>query len=182
MKLYITRHGETTYNKKGLVCGITNAQLTDKGIAQANKLAQDIKENKNKYNIQHIYVSPLDRARNTSSPIEKVLNIKAEVEPGIVEFNFGDYEECPVGDVEFRKLRRQPYTKFQNGESILSAAHRIYSTIDKIIDQHKDENDNVLLVCHGTTARIISTYFNNISDTDYYNLLIENCELIKFDI
>jgi probable phosphoglycerate mutase len=182
MKLYITRHGETNYNKRGLVCGVTNAQLTDKGIAQANLLAQDIKENKGKYNIKHIYVSPLDRARNTSKPIEDVLNITAEVEPGIIEFNFGKYEECPVGDVEFRKLRRQPFMKFQNGESILSATHRIYSTIDKIIDGHKEDDGNVLLVCHGTCARIISTYFNDVLESDYYNLLMNNCELIEFNI
>lgn len=182
MKLYIARHGETTYNEKGLVCGVTNAQLTDKGIEQANLLAQDIKKNKEKYNIETIYVSPLDRARNTSKPIEEILNIKAKLEPGIIEFNFGEYEKCPVGDIEFRKLRRQPYIKFQNGESILSASHRIYSTLDKIIAKHKKDNSNVLLVCHGTTARIISTYFNNLLDTEYYNLLINNCELIQFDV
>jgi probable phosphoglycerate mutase len=182
MKLYITRHGETTLNKADLVCGSTNAQLTEKGINQARELAQTIKENKDKYNIKHIYVSPLDRARNTSKPIEEVLGIKAIVEPGIVEFNFGIYEECPVDDKEFRKLRRQPYIKFEKGESILSAAHRIYSALDRIIAEHKDEEANVLLVCHGTCARIINTYFNNILDTDYYNYLMKNCELIEFEV
>lgn len=181
MKLYITRHGQTTLNKQNLVCGITNAQLTEKGVVQANQLALHIKENKDKYNIEYIYVSPLDRAINTAKPIEEVLGIVATVEPGIVEFNFGKYEKCPVGDEEFRRLRKQPFIKFEGGESILSAAHRIYSTLDRIINEHKDDNCNVLLVCHGTTARIISTYFKDMQDTDYYNYLMNNCELIGFD-
>ena len=39
MSLYITRHGETDYNVKNLVCGISDARLTEKGIEQAKKLA-----------------------------------------------------------------------------------------------------------------------------------------------
>ena len=32
MSLYVTRHGETDYNVKDLVCGISEAKLTEKGI------------------------------------------------------------------------------------------------------------------------------------------------------
>ena len=45
MSLYITRHGETDYNIKELVCGISEAMLSDKGIKQAQKLA-DLLRNK----------------------------------------------------------------------------------------------------------------------------------------
>jgi probable phosphoglycerate mutase len=182
MKLYVIRHGETELNREELVCGATNAHLTEKGVNQALAAAKDIKENKDKYNIKHIYVSPLERAINTAKPIEEALELKAEIEEGISEFNFGDYERCPVGDQEFRRLRRQPFTKFKNGESILSAAHRIYSALDRIIEKHKVDDSNVLLVCHGTCARIIYTYFHDINDTDYYNLLLNNCELITFNV
>ncbi len=182
MKLYVVRHGETTYNRDELVCGVTNAQLTEKGISQASQLAKDIETQSEKFNIKHIYVSPLDRARNTAAPIEKALNLKAEIEPGIKEFNFGKYEECPISDPKFRELRYKPFVRFDDGESVLTATHRIYSAIDKIIARHKDEDGNILFVCHGTCARIIHTYFHDIEQDDYYKLLIPNCSLIEFDI
>ncbi|MBK5200544.1 MAG: histidine phosphatase family protein [Spirochaetaceae bacterium] len=182
MKIYVLRHGETDLNKAGLVSGVSNAHLTPKGINQAVEAAKEIDRNKELYNIKHIYVSPLERAQHTAKPIEEVLNLEAIIEPRIMEFNFGEYEKCSVEDVEFKRLRRQPYTRFKDGESILSAAHRIYSALDMIIEKHKNEDNNVLLVCHGTCARIIYTYFNNIDDIDYYNLQLNNCELITFNV
>jgi len=56
MKLYVVRHGETTYNRDELVCGVTNAQLTEKGISQASQLAKDIEKQSEKFDIKHIYV------------------------------------------------------------------------------------------------------------------------------
>ena len=35
--LYITRHGETTWNAQGLVCGHADIELTEKGKEQAEK-------------------------------------------------------------------------------------------------------------------------------------------------
>lgn len=37
MKLYVTRHGETPMNAAHRVCGLTNIDLTEKGIAQAKE-------------------------------------------------------------------------------------------------------------------------------------------------
>ena len=40
MKLYVTRHGETTWNALNKVCGLTDAMLTENGIEQAKILAE----------------------------------------------------------------------------------------------------------------------------------------------
>lgn len=55
MKLFVTRHGQTTWNVQNKVCGITDVELTEKGIEQAKKLA-DIVQN---HNIDMIISSPL---------------------------------------------------------------------------------------------------------------------------
>ncbi len=49
MSLYVTRHGETDYNVKDLVCGISEAKLTEKGIEQANRLAHSLQKINYKY-------------------------------------------------------------------------------------------------------------------------------------
>ena len=50
--LYVVRHGETDYNIKELVCGISEAMLSDKGIKQAQKLADLLR------NIDYKFVQP----------------------------------------------------------------------------------------------------------------------------
>ena len=42
MSLYITRHGETDYNIKELVCGISEAMLSDKGIKQPRQISSQL--------------------------------------------------------------------------------------------------------------------------------------------
>ena len=53
MSLYITRHGETDYNIKELVCGISEAMLSDKGIKQAQKLADLLRNIDSLYHIKY---------------------------------------------------------------------------------------------------------------------------------
>ena len=40
MNLYIARHGQTIWNAQNKVCGITDAELTEKGMEQAKVLAE----------------------------------------------------------------------------------------------------------------------------------------------
>ena len=40
MKLYVARHGETEWNRLYKVCGRTDSPLTDKGLQQAQLLAE----------------------------------------------------------------------------------------------------------------------------------------------
>ena len=37
MKLFVARHGQTTWNAQNKVCGITDVELTEKGIEQAKE-------------------------------------------------------------------------------------------------------------------------------------------------
>ena len=42
MKIYVARHGETAYNAEEKVCGITDIPLTEKGMEQAENLAEQV--------------------------------------------------------------------------------------------------------------------------------------------
>ena len=79
MSLYITRHGETDYNVKNLVCGISDARLTEKGIEQAKKLAVSLQS----VNYRYLYVSPLQRAVDTAN-LANVRQLEMIVEPRFV--------------------------------------------------------------------------------------------------
>lgn len=68
MKLILVRHGETEENRKGILQGHMDNQLTEKGIEQAKTLAESLENEK----IDAIYSSDLARAKNTAKEIAKM--------------------------------------------------------------------------------------------------------------
>ncbi|MEK6917932.1 MAG: histidine phosphatase family protein [Nanoarchaeota archaeon] len=60
-KIYIFRHGQTTYNAKGIFTGWKDPILTRKGAAQAKKVARELKNKK----IEVAFRSKLLRSRET---------------------------------------------------------------------------------------------------------------------
>lgn len=72
MLIYIVRHPETEYNKKGLTQGHGDSLLTQQGVEIAKKLGESLEDK----NIQKIYSSDLGRCIQTSKIINKFLNVK----------------------------------------------------------------------------------------------------------
>ncbi|MCI1208483.1 MAG: histidine phosphatase family protein [Treponema sp.] len=182
MTLFVTRHGETHLNRMNRVCGVTESELTDKGRLQARRLAENLLKHRAEYKIKYMYVSPIKRARDTSQFIEKALGLTAVIEPRLHEFNFGTMEGIACTDPVFIEKRRNPYARFEGGESMFSAAQRIYNLIDDIKARHSTANENVLFVCHGTVGRIIDTYFTNMSSEYFVTYQIKNCEIRHYEL
>ena len=182
MKIYITRHGETDYNKAHRCCGSTDILLNERGIEQAKELSQIIEGRKDELKISHIYVSDLKRAQQTASFTEKVLGLKAIVDSRIREMDFGTMEGIDWDTPEFVEKKHCAYATFENGESTLKVAHRGYSFLDEIIEKYKDSNDNVLIVCHGTMAKVLSTYFRSYDRDEYDYLRLPNCCFLEYEV
>lgn len=171
MDVYVTRHGETEFNKRDLVCGgLTDIPLAEKGRMQAEALRAKIKD----IPITKIIVSPLIRARETASILSDGI-IPIIVDERLVEEKFGPYEGGPLYDKEFVELRRNFAYVFSGGESLLRMAHRLYSLLDEI--PVRWPNETLLLVCHGAAARMIHTYFNSMSNEEFFSFHMQNCAL-----
>ena len=67
MKLFITRHGQTDWNLRGIIQGTTDITLNDTGRAQALTVAKELKEER----LDAIIVSPLKRAVETAEIINQ---------------------------------------------------------------------------------------------------------------
>jgi len=179
MKIYITRHGQTPFNKQNIVCGLSDINLNETGIQQAEILKNNIIDQNLKFD--NIFVSPLKRARQTVSPIEKHFNQKAIIDNRLKEFNFGDKEACRIDDIDFRIKRNDPFVHFPKGESMLKAASRVYSFLEDII-KSSNQNDNILIVSHKTTSKLINSYFISQTIDEFNTFKMENCELISYEI
>lgn len=173
MKLYVARHGESTSNINHLVCGHSNVELTKQGVKQAEMLAEQIAG----LEINRIISSPLMRADETAQIIAEYNDLSHTIDERLVEFDFGVYEGRKVDDQEFLEFRNQLSHKMPEGESILEAAQRIYNLLDQI----KENDEIVLLVCHNAISRVINSYFNSLSNKEFFQFNLKNCELVGYE-
>lgn len=180
MYLFTVRHGESEWNVQRRICGMVDVALTDKGWVQAREAARVLKEQQQEYQIRHILVSPLLRARQTASCIEEALGLKAQIEGRIHEIDFGDLEGVGYEDPRYLSLRNEHFCRFPGGESMVDVAARLYPVLDALPTRFGGEN--VLLVCHGMMSRVIATYFASYTFQEFQLIRIRNCQIVRYEM
>jgi broad specificity phosphatase PhoE len=154
MEIFIARHGQTNLNKEKRLAGNTNlAQLNTKGREHAKKLAEFLADKK----IEEIFSSPLNRARDTATPISDKINKKVKINKNLREFDFGIMDgrrERGKGKEGLVKRRVDLNYKFTKGDSYASTIKRVSKFIKKLL---KKKYKKVLIVGHGGVNRSILT-------------------------
>jgi broad specificity phosphatase PhoE len=87
-KLYMVRHGDTEANDDDIVHGWVNVPLNDKGIEQAHKTADSLKDK----DITHIITSDLPRAKQTANIIANKLGVPVYEDPRLRTWDSGDLD------------------------------------------------------------------------------------------
>lgn len=175
--LYFTRHGQTVWNVENKICGATDIDLTDSGHQQAIELGNIILEKG--YKIDEILSSPLIRAWKTAEHISEVTGIPMQIEMRLTEQNFGKYESTARDGEEFKAAKAQFVNSYQGGESMLRLAQRIYNLLDDIKSQAGSKT--YLLVAHNGIARVVNSYFRDMSNDEYAAFGIKNCQILRYD-
>ena len=175
-ELYFVRHGESEWNVADKICGQTDVELTQKGHEQACITAQEFVNQGIKADI--ILCSPLKRAKSTAEHISNITGIDLKVEPRLIEQNFGIWEgHTPRKSAEFTVAKQQFVTSFGGGESMLKLAQRIYNLLDEI---RQDKEHTYILVAHNGIARVVKSYFSDMTNEEYANYGVNNCVITKF--
>jgi probable phosphoglycerate mutase len=174
-KLYFTRHGQTVWNVENKICGATDIELTELGHQQAIELGESIK--KENIHIDQILCSPLSRAADTARHISQITGIPCKEETRLKEQNFGKYESTARDSQEFKKAKENFICSFDGGETMLHLASRVYSLLDDI---KKQTDTTYLLVAHNGIARVIQSYFYDMTNQEFAEFGIKNCELIEY--
>jgi probable phosphomutase (TIGR03848 family) len=134
----LVRHGQTATTGKVLPGRAPGLHLADAGRQQAEQAAARIADLDK---VDAVYASPLERARETAAPIAKARGVRAHVERGLVECDFGDWTGAELSKLmklpEWGTVQRAPSTfRFPGGESFSEMQHRIVSTLDRLRAAH----------------------------------------------
>jgi len=146
--VYLARHGETEWTLSGQYTGLTDLPLTERGERHARRLSERL----HGLNFAKVFSSPLQRARRTCELAG--FGAVAEIDPDLVEWNYGDYEGCHSADVH----RKHPdWELFRdgcpNGESPAQAAARA----DRVVSRVRTVPGDVLLFSSGHFIRVLAT-------------------------
>ena len=157
MKIFLIRHGETSWNKAQRCQGLTDIELNEMGLKQAHALAQSLKED----GFKAIYSSPLKRAIETARLIADCHGLEVRVEPGLKEMNQGELEGLTYLQLlndhrEFLQewIENPDAVKMPQGESLAELQERAWEVINRLSCLHHTQ-DSVVAVSHNFTIRVI---------------------------
>lgn len=179
--LYLVRHGETELNSKGLYYGWTDCGLSDKGVIQAEKVSEMLKN----IAFDQVISSPLTRAKETAAIVSGWELEKIFLDERLKELNFGfwegkHYKTIQDSDKENWDLWVNDWKKASppGGESFVSMYRRVRQCIKEILEKH--EGQTLMVVTHQGCLRIIMCvllglkyegYWRFTFDHDTYSLL-----------
>lgn len=181
--LYFVRHGATNWNdnvdengqRNPKLQGRVDIPLNERGKKQAMELAEALKNIK----FDRVICSPLTRTRQTCEIIYTG-NKTIEVDPRIIEMDFGEYEGVTRNQVNFKRLCNiyEDHSK-ERMESYAHMQKRIYDFMDEL---SKKPDENVLVVSHGGVGCFVLSYFNGLpKDGNMLNYEVPNAKPLIFD-
>jgi broad specificity phosphatase PhoE len=156
LKIYLLRHGETTYSQRGAFCGAIDADLTPEGMQMAQFFAEAYRS----ISWADVYISPMKRAIATAQPLCDALGLSMQIRDGLREISYGAWEDQELDyvrekhDLDYLRWQTDPaWNPPTDGETAVQIAARALPVITEIESKHK--NGNVLVVSHKATIRII---------------------------
>ncbi len=140
LRLFLVRHGQTAWSMTGQHTGITDIPLTPHGEEEARALAPKLRTTA----FAQVFTSPLLRARRTCELAG--YGAEAQIEPDLVEWNYGDYEGQRTSDIQ----RTHPgWSVWRDGCPHGDSPARIAARADRLLGRLRTTAGNVALFSHG---------------------------------
>jgi len=146
-QIYLVRHGETEWSLSGQHTGITDIPLTEKGRSVA-KLFEPFAA---KVSLALVLTSPLERARTTCELAG--LGEQAEVDPDLMEWNYGEYEGLTTQQIH---AKSPEWMLFRDGCPGGESPEQMTIRVDRLITRVRATEGNVALFAHGHILRVLA--------------------------
>ena len=181
-EIYIIRHGESSSNIGRTFTGQIDAELSELGRAQAERVAKYFE----KINVDAVFSSDLTRAVQTAQPFADSKGLEIVTSPELREINAGLWQGLPFTDIEKRfpdtyRVWRSDIgsSRCDGGESVADLAKRVYSYILKTAKEN--EGKSVAIFTHATPVR---SFLSLVTQGDLHKMSdinwVKNASVSKF--
>ncbi|WP_156352990.1 histidine phosphatase family protein [Blautia glucerasea] len=189
MKLYVLRHGKTSWNALRKVQGAADIPLAKEGIDLAEKVGENLKD----VPFDLCFTSPLLRARQTAM---LVLGRRAEQIPvisdkRIQEIDFGVLEGTQFKDEEGNVISRemevffkdpQNFPRPENGENISDILKRTREFWEEKINDPSLQDKTILIASHGCAVRALLQNIYQDPDDFWHGCVPPNCSISLVEV
>ena len=168
MKLYILRHEDRTQDATFF------SPLTKDGLENSEKLIELLKE----LNTDTIYSSPFIRTLQTINPYAKYKNLKINIDYSLAELQHPDLIPPNSYKVTLPKYIAKDFNYSDNYESTITPHDykypedeaamnkRIKKILIKILTNHSNKDDNIIIVSHQGICNLILKIVGKSIDND----------------
>jgi probable phosphoglycerate mutase len=174
----LVRHGTTSTTGTVLPGRTRGLHLAERGQEQARDVATRLSALSKKP--AALYVSPLERARETAQPIAKALGLKPIVERGLLECDFGLWTGKKLSVLrkkpEWRAVQDSPSNfRFPGGESFTEMQLRMWTTLEKLVDANRGKI--IVVVSHADPIKAAVTYAQGVPLDLFQRTVIATCSV-----
>jgi len=158
---FVLRHGQTDWNAQLRLQGSTDIPLNETGRTQARAASHFLSHQ----GITRIIASPLSRAYETATIVAEALGLPVDVDPRLIERNFGLFEGMTVDEVETHRHDMPAHMNPEvdvDGKHYPHNAERLPDVIARVsaaIEAHRTESAAPLFVCHGIPFRAVARLY-----------------------
>jgi len=145
-EIHLIRHGETAWTESRRHTGLTDIPLTERGERQARRFGEHLRG----WTFAHVFTSPLQRAKRTCELAG--LGAMAQVDPDLVEWNYGEYDGLTTAEI----LKRRPgWQLFRDGCPGGETVAEVSARADRVIARLRALDDAALLFSSGHFLRVL---------------------------
>jgi probable phosphoglycerate mutase len=143
--VYLVRHGETAWSLSGQHTGRTDIPLTPRGEENARRLGERLKGR----SFARVFTSPLQRAARTCALAG--FGAAAEVDPDMLEWDYGAYEGRKTADIH---QERPGWQLFRDGCPGGETVADVGARADRAIARWRAVEGDVLVFSSGHFLRV----------------------------
>ena len=182
--LCIARHGETDWNKRGVLQGWLDVPVNDLGRQQARDMAASMAGE----GFTAVWTSPLARARETADIIAAEWRLAPpRCHEGLKERHFGAIQGIPKSELAELNpalleqiLRRNPAAQFPGGESMGEFADRMLRAVTEIAAHH--HGARVLVITHGWVMDVVTRHISGLARHAVLHVKPKNGEYVWVEV
>lgn len=168
-KLVIVRHGQSEWNKANIFTGWVDVDLTEEGVAEAQKAGKLLKD----YKFDEAFSSVLKRANRTLDIILKETgqtDIPITHSEKLNERMYGELQgknkdeaRAEFGEEQVHIWRRGFDTPPPGGESLKDTLERVTPYYEKEIEPELRKGKNIIITAHGNSLRALIMKLEHIA-------------------
>lgn len=145
--LYLARHGETAWSLSGQHTGLTDLPLTERGERNARNLGPRLAG----LTFAKVFTSPSQRATRTCELAG--FGAGAEVDPDLVEWDYGKYEGLRTVEIHDK---RPEWQLFRDGCPGGESPNQVGARADRVVRRVRAVKGDVLIFSSGHFLRMLA--------------------------